>query len=430
MSIKASLIMMVFVSMAIGCDQVCHCCHDVTGCLELNPVAASAAAGGRLKIFPHDNHGDTWLLRSLFICNGNVTIVTNNSLVSAQRVEELHLVGNGITTIETSAFRGLRHLRVLFLQNNALRILPKGSLDTLVSLTTLNLRKNLIQELPKDLFRFTVKLRHLDLSHNRLSSLHVSTFKGLFLLEKLNLHYNAIHTIQYGTFDSLINLRVLLLQNNDLSTLPPDLFQNTSKLSTLDLSGNKIRTFDVKLVSALKNISIFNTSGNPLHCECVLEPFQRWLLPSATKWPQSALPVCHTPIRLVRRLLLTLHTTELCPVLAKFSTASEKTRVDRKKELDALREKLMPYNPMMGVGTAATLSGMLLLFLLCLGFDKLKRMLKQRYREKKRKRKEMLEYTNPEEIVISVENSEALGESPKFNGIIVCNQLTDHETSV
>ena len=146
------------------CPEGCDCYHDSQW--SVNSVQCSGRGHGDVPaLIPMDatlvrldGNNMTELLnpgfigrrrvRSVYLNNSMIRLVTNFSLEGLTDVRVLHLEDNQIERLAGNEFTGLTSLKELFLYNNYLTSIGSGTFDTLRSLSVLRLDGNLLSTFP------------------------------------------------------------------------------------------------------------------------------------------------------------------------------------------------------------------------------------------------------------------------------------------
>ena len=323
----------------------------------------------------------------LYLQYNHIEVLTNTSLSRIIEITELDLSYNSLTTIDNNAFRNHRNLTILQLHHNQLRDLPQGVFDHLVHLRVLDLSFNKLGILPTELLGNTFQLQNLDLSNNKIKELPGSLLDNITQVKVLNFSSNIFGDFYKWSFRRSHQLTHLNLSNVYISMITPDMFYDIKNLRVLDLSQNQIYILTMSAFQGLFSLERLYLNGNPFHCDCQLNGFFSWLRNASHLLIDSGInnststrsPTCVTPEKMKGSSLLDIMTQNLTCAAPKkdirkkyknkMATLSYQSTENKYKS----KLKPLPYNPWMGVGTAGTLSGMLVLFLLCMACDKAKR---------------------------------------------------------
>ncbi|XP_056007243.1 leucine-rich repeat-containing protein 15-like isoform X5 [Ostrea edulis] len=170
----------------------------------------------------------------------------------------------------------------------------------------LDLDSNQITTLPNGIFDALTSLQTLSLGWNKITTLPIGIFDALTSLQKLYLSGNNITTLPIGIFDALTSLQTLLLENNKLTTLQTGIFDQLGNLQTLDLEHNKLTTLQTGIFDQLGNLQTLEVGGNPLHCDCQVVSFIRFMKTRRLQlkpYSWSTEPSCQNPLNLNETLL-------------------------------------------------------------------------------------------------------------------------------
>ena len=320
----------------------------------------------------------------LKLTGNEIYALSNSTFRSPSYLCQLHLSNNQLTVIEGGAFRRMKSLELLDLSENHIQTVDDQLLVDLLALQKLNLSCNQISYVAPLFFYNNIYLMSLDLSQNWISKLSIQLFRNLNHLQFLNLSDNPLQTLDNDVFQSLASLHYLYLINTSLSVIPSMVFSGLQGLTLLDLSHNHFQDFNVSSVEYLSNLSHFNLTGNPLICDCSLQNLHDWIVKKASEIVLTA--ICNWPESVSGRFrpLIDVPSENLCNNGTKTSHGNLSVVV---APYVPDVEFVEPYDALLGWYTAATLSGMLALFLVCVVLDKLKRNYYV-YRWRKRMRKE------------------------------------------
>ena len=303
----------------------------------------------------------------------------------------LRLANNRIREFHLDSYRDLRQLDLHGNEVKVMLVLNHNGIERL------NMSYNLLQT-----FRMENSngLRTLDVSHNRLTDVTITSAT----LRTLYLHHNHITQLHHKSLN-VPQLRQLALNQNPLRMLGTQPFSTFPRLRFLDVSNTKLRR-------TLKSFMDYGVCVKQLgrwlrkYCECVGKQkwagrAARWTTPCQDNGPitydvlrhqrkhianhMAALFKATPPIasanHLLRRSLRSAHHRRSHRSLANRSANHSTTTVSPYKS-----KYTMPYDPLMGVYTASTLSSMLVMFLLCVLYYKVKSVTKRLYRKWRRSR--------------------------------------------
>lgn len=269
----------------------------------------------------------------------NMTTLPNEFFANLTELQVLKLKRNGFVTLPEDLFWGCTSLINITLERNYLQTLPVHIFRDLKKLTELELNFNDLENLPNYIFSNTNQLIKLDLSKNRITSISRHLFSGLYALKELNLEKNQLTTIasqgfsflkqlkiaklsynyltlhqtftdQYGSkspFHDCLLLEELYLAYNNISEIFSDWILSDLRLRKLDLKYNNISvitTEDMQFVSSNIEVDLTHNkiehiflrdaeqfvsyqedarnaiiliNNNPLHCDCGLYDFLRYI---------------------------------------------------------------------------------------------------------------------------------------------------------
>ncbi len=193
-------------------------------------------------------------------------------------LQELYITNNlRPLEIAPDAFQGL-NLQMLSLENNGLTTL---NFLTHVFAIDINLDDNPFGEadsLGKLDSPHLSRVKRLSLSNTGITNLarnHVAQFSQL---EELDLEGNGLAVFNSSAFSLLKELRTLDLSRNGIEYFAGS-FDDAmfGKLEALYLDENKIQKLPRELERLFTKIKNLTLAGNPLHCNCELRWFTKWL---------------------------------------------------------------------------------------------------------------------------------------------------------
>ena len=323
----------------------------------------------------------------LNMTGNDIHALSNSTFRNPSYLCQLHIGNNQLTVIEGGAFRRMKSLKLLDLSENHIQTVNNQLLVDLLALQKLNFIFNQISYIYPFFFCNNIYLTSLDLSQNWISKLSIQLFRNLTHLEFLSVSDNPLQTLDNDVFQSLASLHYLYLINTSLSVIPSLVFSGLQGLMLLDLSQNHFQDFNVSSVEHLSNLSHFYLMGNPFICDCSLQDVHDWIVKMASETVMTAL--CYWPDSVSGRPVIDVLSVSLCHN----GTVTSHDNVSAVTPLHWLVVPFVePYNALVGWYIAATLSAMLILFIVCLSLDRLKRNYYV-YRWRKRMRKEG-SYTN------------------------------------
>ncbi|XP_054725896.1 protein toll-like isoform X2 [Anastrepha obliqua] len=204
-------------------------------------------SNNRLQSLPDTLFHSTKNLRVLKLSHNQLVEITSELFSPLASLEHLHLDNNNLVNINFNAFRDTANLKFLSLENNQIDLADaNGTIDNMTSpfqflhkIEELNLRNNSIKYLHRDWKTKLIEMKKLDLSYNNIRALNVSNIFLFFIsksLAEVNLTHNLIAEIDFDGIDDM---------GYFLSHSPP------------------LR---------------IHLDDNPLTCNCVLEPFLKFVL--------------------------------------------------------------------------------------------------------------------------------------------------------
>ncbi len=167
------------------------------------------------------------------------------------RIHDLWIYNASISSKSTQPFRPLASsLRELHWQNN---------------------QKPLV--IPENLFQgFT--FRFLDLQYNGIKD---TKFLKYTVADDLNLDGNPTGVIIFSRYPNLRQVRNIRLANTGFTELDGSYFSGLMNLNQLYLDDNDITTLPKNLQPIFNNLDRLVLEKNPLHCNCEMLWFRRWL---------------------------------------------------------------------------------------------------------------------------------------------------------
>ena len=336
------------------------------------------------RVPPNTNHSnfDAQILNLAF---NRIQILHNASFIHLESLRILHLEYNQIDWIQPLSFQRLTSLQQLYLQQNKLRYLDPLTFKGLGRLGALNLSHNSMMQISPRLLVHTPWLNTLDLSGNQLVYLpNSSAFLNLTNLVTLNLSENRLSNLEASMLSRLSSLKNLYLGQLDMEVIDSNLFVSLTDLTVVDLSQSSIHIIrDPWGFNKLKQLRRLYLSGISITCDCNAIDLMEWVsispnIETGLSNSEMSCRLLSEPNRLaVKRIRIADLSCKQNRVVVSLKPVEEPIDL-------AYR---IPYDPMLGWYTAATLSTLLGAFLVCVGLDKLKnKLLIWRYNYRKRKR--------------------------------------------
>ncbi len=321
-------------------------------------------------------------LSNIFCDARNLTAVP---VILTLEVHILNLSANSIQSVSSQPFSFLEYLQLLHLGHNQISEILYGSFHNLSTLKELYLQHNHLRILDPDIFVNLFKLEILDLSHNNVKSLPSGLFHFTRQLRHLDLSYNMLNALNPDALNRFHKLNIPDAPND----IPPRsvVIDDLPEVHRLNLSGNTLQQVPLEcLTLTLVQLKVLDLRRNPLNCSsCALIYGLRHIdmIQNFTLY----LPLCAFPAALVgssptsqetgqelgcNNVSVSQHSS-LCPIAGQNGSQIQRPLLASTEVLKTSpRPTPLPYDPMLGWYTAAVLAGMLVLFLICLGLEKIK----------------------------------------------------------
>ena len=347
------------VSALPGCPRQCRCTHSetdiVTVCNQANLTFIPEAIDHNTKelilnenLFPVlEQHifNRFSKLRTLIIRHCQIRVIESNAFEGLTELKELDLKWNNLRSIESYAFSNLPNLRILRLDNNNIESIYNFAFNGLkLTLLSLEVNPNLVlitheaflnssvQQLSfynsslktdslESLRTLKDSLQQLSIVNNREELLIAHDLFVGFTFQTLKLEYLNIsftHFLRHlsvedlsfkgssltftdlTTYESLQTTRVLRLDETQLNYAGLKSFQTLNNLEELHLNNNNIQTIPENMKSFFSNLRLLSLKGNPLHCNCLVSWFHRWLRSTSVLVYGAR---CNTPMSLDLELM-------------------------------------------------------------------------------------------------------------------------------
>ena len=376
------------------CPADCSCTYKGTGTVAAVYINCTHA---HFSTLPQDLGNRVEMID---LSHNPLKMITEDYFEPHTYLHTIDLSYCSIHTIYNGAFNDLNRLRILDLHGNMLSNIDPAVLSDLPSLVDLDLSHNKLTSLGADLLLYTRKLKKLKLQHNKLTSLPKENSEMLTSLESLNLNSNPLKELPVSFFKSLDSLSSLHLANTQLHSLPGGIFSNLSQLKVLNLADNSLGEIAASSFKhVLRSLHSLDLSGNPINCSCVNLEFRQLFEQYPLVVGSDTAALCSYPPELQGHVFHQVNISYFeCDLDRPENASLSSQQLSKKKKVDEespYKSKLGPlhYNPLMGWYTAATLSGMLVLFLLCLMLDHLKRGY-YKWRRARRMRHEKASYAS------------------------------------
>lgn len=233
-------------------------------------------------------------IEKLVINRANLLSVEDGSFSSIKSsLTELDINNNLQNLIlPPNIFKDLR-LRRLSLVNNGLKMpfyFLKGTrIDNLV------LDENPMEEFTTSNVDSLKFIKHLSVNKCQIKKIDVESLKNFENLEDINLDSNRLKEMNLSIFDSLTELKSIDLSNNKIEIIYPTILLKS--IETLKLDGNQIRRIPETFQALFENLKSITLHSNPLHCNCELRWFIKWMENSGDKIKPLEKIQCSTPIQ-------------------------------------------------------------------------------------------------------------------------------------
>ncbi|XP_054725892.1 protein toll-like isoform X1 [Anastrepha obliqua] len=248
-----------------------------------------------LETLPMDLFINSTKITSLNMNKNLLTTFPKNLLNDQQELLTLDLSNNRLQSLPDTLFHSTKNLRVLKLSHNQLVEITSELFSPLASLEHLHLDNNNLVNINFNAFRDTANLKFLSLENNQIDLADAngtidnmtSPFQFLHKIEELNLRNNSIKYLHRDWKTKLIEMKKLDLSYNNIRALNVSnifLFFISKSLAEVNLTHNLIAEIDF---DGIDDMGYFlshspplriHLDDNPLTCNCVLEPFLKFVL--------------------------------------------------------------------------------------------------------------------------------------------------------
>ncbi|KAK2163158.1 hypothetical protein LSH36_84g01015 [Paralvinella palmiformis] len=177
----------------------------------------------------------------------------DSSFLNYIKAYSLDISGHEFNKLNFTECVNFRSLEEIYLRSLNIEILNETILGNLASVTLLDLTDNLLFNIDGEVFSYTPRLRVLRLDRNRFVSLP----------ENLGLR--------------LGRLEVLKVPRNKLAMIRPDAFSGMANIRELDVRNNNIQVIQESMRQTFTNLETIRMAGNPLHCNCEMRWYRKWL---------------------------------------------------------------------------------------------------------------------------------------------------------
>jgi len=192
------------------------------------------------------------------------------------------------------------HTQTLDISSNSFprNVLFPRSTQLADSCETLHISNSNLHEFSEELAFSLRRVKSIDLSGNRLRDINsVALFRFTPELLTLNLSRNNFaETFFSDNFSAALGrLRTLDLSHSGITLINPQMFRSADQLERVDLSFNRLQIITEDAAQYLNKISTVDLTGNPLHCNCEMLWFRKWLSSSSQETNVGSVK-CATPI--------------------------------------------------------------------------------------------------------------------------------------
>jgi Leucine-rich repeat (LRR) protein len=230
----------------------------------ITPLSAQVVTQDSLALVAlyDSTNGDNWNTNT----NWKTGAVTtwHGVIVSADRVTQIILPGNGLTGKLPAAIGDLDQLGVLILNNNAIGDTLPSQLGNANSLSLLSLfDNNFSGKIPPSLGNLS-NLTKLYLYDNAFTDTIPGQLGNLSLLQELDLSGNQLQGMIPASLGNLSSLRFLRLEENNLFGNIPEELGRLSAIDIMDVSHNQLTGNIPDSLANIGGITTLNLSYNQL----------------------------------------------------------------------------------------------------------------------------------------------------------------------
>jgi hypothetical protein len=331
-----------------ACPEDCQCIGQQVYCVRKSFTSIPSLDASTLELYMHTHalhtipnraFVSTPNLRILELENCGIQSLEPGAFAGLNNLTKLNLKGNKIQMLRQGMFAGMEQINEISLESNDLRTIDEFTFDGLKNEVTLKLENNnrletispkafkgsLIKEMY--LFNSSLSSESLDsilplqgilsvfyLSFNRIPlDIPHTLFKRFFLLtlnlagngitdvsflhhvraDDISLEFNKVGTLNLSEFPSLKQTRILRLSHTASTNIDGSYFTGMDNLRQLYLSDNNISTLPESLIEVFGNLESITLARNPIHCNCEILWFYKWLPQNAHVVTEP--PTCQTP---------------------------------------------------------------------------------------------------------------------------------------
>ena len=234
---------------------------EIANCPALTEISGNAFTGA--------------VVNSLLINRCNLATLNSDALAPlVDSLQELHLTNNmQPVEIPDDSMKGLK-LKQLILFGNGITE-TKFLADVIAE--KINLDDNPLENIGFDDYPKLKYTKHLSLARTKLTSLFQDNLAMLMNLQELNLEDCELTQFNITAFEHMDDLKVMDLSGNDIHSFSGNFAEELPLLKSLFLENNAIQTVPASLEPLFSRLDNLTLQGNPLHCNCELRWFVKWL---------------------------------------------------------------------------------------------------------------------------------------------------------
>ncbi len=179
--------------------------------------------------------------------------IEDHSFLAYVNTISLDISGNPLRDLEFDSYINLSTIKELSAHNLKMDFLEDTTFSPFTQLEILNIAQNNIMLISSRVFQYMPDLK----------SLHMGSNLFMMLPDDLGRYLPKVHTLN--------------IARCHLMTLTADSFEGMTNLTTLDLRYNKLQIIDQSMEKVFDKIGIVGLEGNPLHCNCEMLWYRKWL---------------------------------------------------------------------------------------------------------------------------------------------------------
>lgn len=207
-------------------------------------------------------------LSTLSITNNMQPLVLPDGSLRGLKLKLLDLTDNGL--LNTDYLESVT-AEIVDLDDNPLEEFDCDDCDDLKNTRVLSLINAKIKYITRENFALLVSLEELDLENNDLTIFNVTVFENNKVLESIDMSMNDIADFE-GDFKHVL-----------------------PAIDDLYLDGNEIETLPAELEPMFQRLDNLTIHENPLHCNCEIRWFVKWLEKNRLVLNDIELVTCETP---------------------------------------------------------------------------------------------------------------------------------------